>query len=113
MAVTALYFSDRDGLEMAVKNPETMIFANKADADARDKLLELSEEIRDFLVRQVPGMDEDVADKCALAISEHRDVFQKAMKKPSLLAEISASPAEPAASPAKPARKAPGRKTKA
>ena len=51
MAVQAVYFSDRDGLDMALKNPETMLFTSKAEADARDKVLELAEEIQVFLGR--------------------------------------------------------------
>ncbi|MEP1581317.1 MAG: YebG family protein, partial [Marinobacter sp.] len=45
MAVQALYYSERDGLEMALKHPDTMLFSSKAEADARDKVLELAEEI--------------------------------------------------------------------
>lgn len=85
MAVQAVYFSDKDGLDMALKHPETLLFSNKADADARDKVLELSEEIREFLTRKVEGLDEETADRCALAIAESKDLFQKALKKPSLL----------------------------
>lgn len=85
MAVQAVYFSDKDGLEMALKHPDTLLFATRAEADARDKVLELSEEIRQFLVRKVEGLDEDTADRCALAIAESRDLFQKALKKPQLL----------------------------
>lgn len=87
MAVQAVYFSDKDGLDMALKHPETLLFTNKSEADARDKVLELSEEIRDFLTRKVEGLDDDTADRCALAIAENRDLFQKALKKPQLLNE--------------------------
>lgn len=85
MAVQAVYFSDRDGLEMALKNPETMFFTSKAEADARDKILELAEEIQTFLSRNVEGLSDDIAEKCAIAISERKDLFQKALKKPELL----------------------------
>ncbi|WP_417547564.1 YebG family protein [Marinobacter segnicrescens] len=85
MAVQAVYFSDKDGLDMALKHPDTLLFSNKADADARDKVLELSEEIREFLTRKVKGLDEETADRCALAIAENKDLFQKALKKPQLL----------------------------
>ena len=85
MAVQALYYSERDGLDMALKNPETMLFSSKAEADARDKVLELAEEITQFLQARVEGMDEATAEKAALAIAEEKDLFAKAMKKPSLL----------------------------
>ncbi|KEF32434.1 hypothetical protein D777_01068 [Marinobacter nitratireducens] len=89
MAVEALYFSTRDGLDMAKKNPDTMLFASKAEADARDKMLELTEELREFLVKRVDGLSEELADQCALAIAENRDLFQRALKKPHLLNEAS------------------------
>lgn len=87
MAVQAVYFSDKDGLDMALKHPETLLFSNKSEADARDRVLELSEEIREFLTRKVEGLDEETADRCALAIAENKDLFQKALKKPHLLNE--------------------------
>lgn len=85
MAVQAVYFSDRDGLNMALKNPETMLFTSKADADARDKVLELAEEIQVYLARNVEGLSDELAEKCAMVIAEDKDLFQKALKKPDLL----------------------------
>ncbi len=85
MAVQAVYFSDRDGLDMALKHPESMLFTSKADADARDKILELAEEIQVFLNRKVEGLSDDLAEQCAMAIAEEKDLFQKALKKPELL----------------------------
>ncbi|WP_203300841.1 YebG family protein [Marinobacter sediminum] len=85
MAVQAVYFSERDGLDMALKHPDTMLFTSKADADARDKILELAEEIQVFLSRKVEGLSDDQAEQCAMAIAEERDLFQKALKKPELL----------------------------
>ena len=87
MAVKALYFSERDGQDMALKNPEKMLFANKTDADARDKMLELSEEIMMFLKGRVENLSDEHAEQCALAIAEERELFGKALKKPSLLNE--------------------------
>jgi dsDNA-binding SOS-regulon protein len=85
MAVQAVYFSGRDGLDMALKNPETMLFTSKADADARDKILELAEEIQVFLARKVSGLGDDLAEQCAMAIAEDRELFHKGLKKPELL----------------------------
>ncbi|WP_297791473.1 YebG family protein [uncultured Marinobacter sp.] len=85
MAVQALYYSERDGLEMALKHPDTLLFSSKAEADARDKVLELAEEITQFLQSRVEGMDEHLAEKAALAIAEEKELFGKALKKPSLL----------------------------
>ena len=85
MAVQTVFFSDRDGLEMALKNPDTMLFTSKAEADARDRVLELAEEIQVFLTRKVPGLGDEQAELCAMAIAEEKDLFQKALKKPELL----------------------------
>lgn len=87
MAVQALYYSDKDGLEMALKNPGTLLFQSKAEADARDKVLELAENIQLFLQARVEGIDEALAEQCAMAIAEEKDLFQKALKRPELLAE--------------------------
>jgi len=89
MGVKALYYSERDGLDMALKNPDKMLFASKAEADARDKVLELSEEITTFLQRKVGGLSEELAEQCALAIAEEKELFTRALKKPELLNETS------------------------
>lgn len=85
MAVKALYYSERDGLDMALKHPDKMLFASKAEADARDKVLELSMEIMLYLQKKVDGLSEAHAEQCALAIAEDKELFQKAFRKPSLL----------------------------
>jgi len=85
MAVKALYYSEKDGLDMALKNPDKMLFPTKAEADARDKMLELSEEIMVYLQRRVKGLSEEHAEQCALAIAEDKALFQQAFKKPALL----------------------------
>lgn len=85
MAVKALYYSERDGLDMALKNADKMLFSSKADADARDRILELSEEVTRFLMARVEGLSEELAEGCALAIAEEKDLFGRALKKPELL----------------------------
>lgn len=87
MAVESLFFSTRDGLEAALRNPDTMLFKCKAEADARDKTLELAENIQMYLERKVEGLSDELAEKCALAIAEEKDLFLKALKKPHLLNE--------------------------
>ncbi|WP_303290198.1 YebG family protein [Marinobacter sp. SS5-14b] len=91
MAVQSLYFSDRDGLEMALSNPDTMLFQSKAEADARDKVLELAENVALWLEKHVDGISEDLAEKCAMSIAENKDLFARAMKKPELLTEVAAA----------------------
>jgi len=85
MGVQALFYSDRDGLEKAME--ENRVYSTKAEADARDKLLELADEMRDFLVRNCKGLDEDTADSVSMVIAENRDLMKKAMTKPSVLSE--------------------------
>lgn len=87
MAVQALYFSDKDGHAMALQNPDTMLFTSRAEADARDRMLELAEEIRMFLERKVDGISEEMADQVAVAIARDKDLFLKGLKKPSVLNE--------------------------
>ncbi len=87
MAVQALYYSERDGLDMALKHPDTMLFSSKSDADARDKVLELAEEITQFLQARVDGLGEELAEKAAMAIAEEKELFARALKKPTLLNE--------------------------
>ena len=48
-------------------------------------MLELAEEIQVFLGRKVEGLGDDLAERCAMAIAEDKDLFQKALKKPELL----------------------------
>jgi hypothetical protein len=85
MAVKALYYSQRDVLDMALKNADKMLFSSKAEADARDRILELSEEVAQFLIARVDGLGEQLAERCALVIAEEKDLFGRALKKPELL----------------------------
>jgi len=85
MSVKQLFFSDRDGLDNALRNPDTMLFESKAQADARDKTLELAEGLRVFLVDRVSGLSEELADECAMALAEEKGLVQKALKKPDVL----------------------------
>ncbi|KPQ30055.1 MAG: hypothetical protein HLUCCX14_02950 [Marinobacter excellens HL-55] len=94
MAVQSLFYSDRDGLEMALKTPDSMLFTTKAEADARDKMLELSENIQLWLEKKIPAMPEEYAEQCALLIAENKDLFQKALKKPEILSEPESADAE-------------------
>jgi dsDNA-binding SOS-regulon protein len=85
MAVQSLFFSDRDGMEKALSNLDTMLFATKAEADERDKMLELAEGFREFLGARVEGLDEQLADRIGVVLAENRELIKKALKKPDLL----------------------------
>jgi uncharacterized protein len=87
MAVQSVFYSDRDGLEKALKNPETMTFASKAEADERDKMLEFAEEVSEFLKSRVDGLGDEVAEQCGVVLAENRELLKKAIKRPSLLNE--------------------------
>ena len=84
MAVQAVYYSDRDGLEAATKEPNKL-FASKAEADRRDKILELAGELQVFLRREVEGIDDDTAERVGIALAENADTLKKAFKTPSVL----------------------------
>ena len=112
MAVKALYYSEKDGLSVAIQNPDKLLFATKAEADSRDKMLELAEEIRDFLVRNVAGMDEDMADRTSEVIAENKALFQRAFKKPSTLNEDASAVSASTDEVTPTVRKKPGRKPK-
>lgn len=93
MGVNALYYSSRDGEERAMADPKNLLFASKKDADERDKMLELAEELREFLTHRVDGLSEDLADQCAVALAKERDLLAKALKKPSVLNATGPKPA--------------------
>src|SRR5690606_26438615 len=95
MGVKALYYSERDGLDMALKNPDKMLCSSKAEADARDKILELSEEVAAFLPRRLSGLSEELAAQCALATAEEKELSSRALKKPELLNEAAAAEYNP------------------
>lgn len=85
MGVQTLYFSDRDGKEKAMADPSNLLFTSKKAADERDKMLEFSDELRVFLERQVEGIDEQMAEQCALVLAQNRELLARALKKPELL----------------------------
>jgi len=95
MSVQQLFFSDRDGIDKALRNPDTMLFESKAQADARDKTLELAEGLREFLVDRVSGLSEELADECAMALAEDKALIQKALKKPDILMKAVFGDGEP------------------
>lgn len=94
MAVQALFYSDKDGFETAIKEPHRLMFTSKAEADKRDKILELAGELQVFLEREVPDLGDDMAERCGIALAENLDRLKAALKKPSALNE----PAEPSSS---------------
>ena len=87
MAVQAVFYSDKDGFEAAIKEPQRLMFTSKAEADKRDKILELAGELQVFLQREVPDLGEDLAEQCGITLAEHSELIKTALKKPSVLNE--------------------------
>ncbi len=85
MGVGVLYYSERDSMEDIMANPESLLFSSKKEADERDKMLEYSEAVLEFLLREVPDMSEELADQVAIKIAENRDLFARAAKNPEVL----------------------------
>ncbi|MDD0973040.1 YebG family protein [Pseudomonas fontis] len=71
MAVEILYRSTRD-LETT--------FLDRKLADAHDQMLELAETLTQVLVKNVPGLDETVAEEASIFMAKNRLVFAAAFK---------------------------------
>lgn len=79
MAVKACYMSDRD---------ESRLFADKKEADAYDKMLELAENITAVMEHRFPNLGEEVSEEIGLFIAGQQELFAKAMKgRPEVLGE--------------------------
>ena len=98
MTVEAVYFSSKDGFEAAIKEAQRLMFTSKAEADKRDKILEFAGEFQVFLKCEVPGMEEDMAERCGIALAENSDRIKKALKKPCSLNEPDPEQKAPGAS---------------
>ncbi|GAB2191859.1 hypothetical protein MAH1_34670 [Sessilibacter sp. MAH1] len=78
MAVVAVWKCDRDGA----------MFDNKKDAEEHDSMLELAANITTLIEQEVPGLDEDSAEKIGLLLAKRRELLVKACKgKPDALLE--------------------------
>lgn len=87
MPVGVIYYATRDSLEKVLKDPENLMFTSKSEADARDRMLEVAEEIESFLRREMPDLSEDHTIRLSELIANKRELFARAMKKPGLLNE--------------------------
>lgn len=85
MPVGVIYYATRDSLEKVLKDPENLMFTSKSEADARDRMLEVAEEIESFLRREMPELSEEHTIRLSELIADKRELFAKAMKKPALL----------------------------
>ncbi|MDN7142149.1 MULTISPECIES: YebG family protein [Pseudomonas] len=71
MAVETLYRSTRD-LETT--------FLDRKLADAHDQMLELSESLTQLLLKNVPGISEDIAEEASIFMAKNRAIFAVAFK---------------------------------
>ncbi|MGP9436919.1 YebG family protein [Ewingella sp. AOP8-B2-18] len=80
------------------KGEEKMTFANKKEADAYDKMLDMADAFTDWLLQSELEIDESLAENIALRLAEQKDTVQyilrtsklpeeKAMKTPVAQAE--------------------------
>ncbi|KZZ38840.1 MULTISPECIES: YebG family protein [unclassified Oleiphilus] len=80
MPVIAMWKCDRDGV----------MFENKKDADAHDKMLELGEQFTTLIESQIAGVDEAQAESFGLLLAKHKELIIQACKgKPEVLEELS------------------------
>ncbi|TNV22871.1 LexA family transcriptional regulator [Buttiauxella sp. B2] len=73
MAVEIKYVVVREG-------QEKMSFANKKDADAYDKMLDLAEVLSEWLIHSPVALEEGQNDVLAMWMAENRDVLSTVLK---------------------------------
>ena len=74
------------------KGEEKMTFASKKEADAHDKLLDLTEAFTDWLLQSEMQMDETQAENLGLYLAEQKEAVQHILRT-SKLPELNAAPA--------------------
>ncbi|WP_313683469.1 YebG family protein [Pantoea sp.] len=62
------------------KGEEKMTFANKKDADAWDKMLDMADAFTDWLLQNNPEMDESQAEALGLQLAEQKDAVQHILR---------------------------------
>ena len=83
------------------KGEEKMTFANKKDADAWDKMLDMADAFTDWLQQHQPELDEAQAEALGMLLAEQKDAVQHILRT-SKLPDVVATPenaAEPVAAP--------------
>ena len=73
MAVEIKYVVVREG-------QEKMAFANKKDADAYDKMLDLAGVLGEWLQQSPAGLDEAQSDALGMWLAEHKDTLSGVLK---------------------------------
>lgn len=62
------------------KGEEKMTFANKKDADAWDKMLDMADAFTDWLQHHQPAMDEAQAEALGMLLAEQKDAVQHILR---------------------------------
>lgn len=80
------------------KGEEKMTFANKKEADAYDKMLDMAEAFTDWLLQHQPAMEESQAETLGLLIAEQKDAVQHILR----TSKLPEAPEAPAAAVSQP-----------
>lgn len=72
------------------KGEEKMTFANKKDADAYDKMLDMADAFTDWLLQSELEIDETLAENIALRLAEQKETVQHILRTSKLPEEVSA-----------------------
>jgi len=83
------------------KGEEKMTFANKKEADAYDKMLDMADAFTDWLLQSELKIDESLAENIALRLAEQKDTVQHILRTSKLPEEEAAK--EPVAQTEEPA----------
>lgn len=83
------------------KGEEKMTFANKKEADAYDKMLDMADAFTDWLLQSELEIDESLAESIALRLAEQKDTVQHILRTSKLPEEEAAK--EPVAQTEEPA----------
>ncbi|MBU9810422.1 YebG family protein [Rahnella sp. C60] len=62
------------------KGEEKMTFANKKEADAYDKMLDMADAFTEWLSQSNLDLDETLAENIALHLAEHKDTVQHILR---------------------------------
>lgn len=99
------------------KGEEKMTFANKKDADAWDKMLDMADAFTDWLQQHQPELDEAQAEALGMLLAEQKDAVQhilRTSKLPDAVKEDAVESEEVAsAEPAEESASAPEKKVRA
>ena len=95
------------------KGEEKMTFANKKEADAYDKMLDMAEAFTDWLLQHQPALDETQAETLGLLIAEQKEAVQHILRTSKLPEPVTGQPERAAESADDQAEEAGSKKVRA